>query len=222
MLHCKDSPWYRQLAARIGLLCPLKALGTMSFMALFFWGYFSVMREPLQTPLIMPLTVVDDWVAMTPLAYPVYVSLWVYVSLPPALLKSLRPLLQFGVWIAALCLFCLGVFWVLPTAVPATLIDWSQYPEMAVIKGIDAAGNACPSLHVASAVFSGIWLERIFRSVGVPLALRWLNMLHCLAILWSTMATRQHVALDVLAGVVVGLAFGWASVRQVEAANGRL
>jgi len=215
------TPWYRQLAARIGVLSPLKAVGTTVFMVLFFWGYFAVLRNPLTTPLLMPLTAADEWVAFTPLAYPVYVSLWVYVSLPPALFNSLRPLILFGVWIAALCLFCLGVFWLLPTAVPPALIDWEQYPEMAMIKGIDAAGNACPSLHVASAVFSAIWLDRIFRRVSAPRALRMFSALHCLAILWSTVATRQHVVLDVLAGVVVGLIFALFSVRHIEGVAGK-
>ncbi len=216
-----DPPWYRQLAARIGVLAPLKAVGTMAFMALFFWGYFAVLRNPLATPYVMPLTALDEWIAFTPRAYPVYVSLWVYVSLPPALINNLRPLLLFGVWIAGMCVFCLGIFWFLPTAVPPALIDWAQYPEMAVIKGIDAAGNACPSLHVASAVFSAVWLARVFRQVGAPPALRVFSVLHCLAILWSTVATRQHVVLDVVAGVVVGLVFAWLSLRQIEAATGK-
>ena len=44
--------------------------------------------------------------------------------------------------------------------------------------------------------------------------MRWLSWLHCLAILWSTIATRQHVVLDVVAGAVVGLIFGLLSLRH--------
>ena len=51
----------------------------------------------------------------------------------------------------------------------------------------------------------------LFRS---PVALVWLSWLHCLAILWSTVATRQHVVLDVLAGAVVGLVFGAYGLRH--------
>jgi hypothetical protein len=36
------------------------------------------------------------------------------------------------------------------------------------------------------------------------------------AIVWSTMATLQHVALDVFAGVAVGLAFAAASLAHVK------
>lgn len=215
-----QTPWYRQLVARLVLLAPLKAVGTMLFMAFFFWAYFAILRNPLLPPTVMPLTALDGWVAFTPAAFPVYASLWFYVSLPPALFASRRALLLFGAWIGALCLSCLLAFWLWPTAVPASLIDWAQYPEMALIKGLDASGNACPSLHVASAVFSAVWLERLLRRIGAPLLLRGLSVAYCLAILWSTVAIRQHVVLDVVAGLLVGLAFAWPSLRQVTAAAG--
>ena len=93
-----------------------------------------------------------------------------------------------------------------------------------MIKDIDFSGNACPSLHVASAVFSALWLDRVFRMVTAPLLLRVVSALHCLAILWSTVATRQHVVLDVLAGAVVGIIFALLSLRHAErtAPDGRL
>lgn len=213
-------PWYRQLARRVALLWPLKAVGTMAFMALFFWGYFAVLEYPLRPPVTMPVLPPDRWIPFTPLAFPVYVSLWVYVSLPPALLASLRTLLGFGAWIAALCLFCLGLFWLWPTAVPAADIDWQLYPQMALIKGIDVGGNACPSLHVGSAVFAACWLARLLHNIGAPALLRQANWLFCLLIVWSTMATRQHVLLDVLAGALVGLLFALASLAQVARRDG--
>ncbi|MCK6389875.1 MAG: phosphatase PAP2 family protein [Azonexus sp.] len=215
-----SSPWYCQLGSRIATLWPLKAIGTSAFMAVFFWAYFSVMAAPASSPVVMPRLFLDHAIPFSTLAFPAYVSLWVYVSLPTALMPGFRPLLLLGLWSAALCLFCLGVFWALPTAVPPAEIDWQLYPEMAFIKGIDAAGNACPSLHVASAVFSAVWLARVLANVGAPVWLRWASGLQCAVIMWSTVATRQHVVLDVIAGALVGLAFGWASLRQIESALG--
>jgi membrane-associated phospholipid phosphatase len=193
---------------------PLKAVGTTVFMFVFFQAYFAVLRNPSSAVTEMPLLAIDAWIPVWGAAFPVYASLWVYVSLPAALLREFRPLILFGIWIGALCLFCLGIFWLWPTAVPATGIDWRLYPEMAMIKGVDASGNACPSLHVASAVFAAIWLTRIARDMGAGRLVPGLIWLHCLAILWSTLATRQHVALDVIAGTVVGAAFGVAGLRH--------
>lgn len=211
-----EPPWYRQLAGRIVVLLPLKAVGTTLFMTLFFWAYFAVLHHPLLPVTVMPLTAIDRWVPVSASAFPVYASLWVYASLPVALLRELRPMLVFGLWMAAMCLLCLAIFWLLPTGVPPAGIDWRLYPEMAIIKDVDTGGNACPSLHVASAVFAALWLQWILRGVGAPRLVLGLNWLHCLAILWSTLATRQHVALDVAAGAAVGLLFGWLALRHAR------
>ncbi|MEP6971141.1 MAG: phosphoesterase, partial [Betaproteobacteria bacterium] len=100
-------------------LWPVKALGTSAFMAIFFWGYFSVLRYPLGAPFVMPEMVLDRWIPFTAASYPVYVSLWVYVSLPPALLSNWRALLHYGLWIAMMCTSFLVFFWLVPTQTPA-------------------------------------------------------------------------------------------------------
>ena len=84
--------------------------------------------------------------------------------------------------------------------------DWSQYPAFAFLRSVDASGNVCPSLHVAFAVFTAIWLDRLLRQMGAGCGVRAFNWLWCLGILYSTIAIRQHVVLDVLAGTVFGMA----------------
>jgi hypothetical protein len=138
------------------VLWPLKALGTTAFMMLFFWAYFAVLHNPLHPVTVMPLTWLDTAIPVTSLAFPFYASLWVYASLPVAFMKDMRAMILFGVWMAAMCLVCLAIFWLLPTGVPPAGIDWHLYPEMAVIKDVDTGGNACPSLHVGSAVFAAV------------------------------------------------------------------
>lgn len=212
--------WIRQIASRIAILWPFKAVGTMLFMGVFFWGYFGVLRYPLFPTVVMPRIALDEWIPFTPLALPAYVSLWVYASLAPALLVKFRTLKLFGLWMGGLCLTSLGIFWLFPTVIPPAGIDWSLYPQMAIIKDADAGGNACPSLHVAAAEFSALWMDRVFSTIGAPLALRALSGLMCLAILWSTVATRQHVVLDVLAGTVIGAVFAVLSLRHAHAVEG--
>lgn len=207
--------WLRRIGARLLWYWPLKASGTCGFMVLFFWAYFYILHHPQSQPTVMPAIWLDQWIAFTPYAFAVYVSLWVYVSLVPALLGNLRAMVLFCLWMSAMCLFCLAMFWLFPTQTPDFGIDWRLYPTLGLIKGVDAAGNACPSLHVASAIFSAFWLERILSQLQVPAALRVLNWVHCVAIAWSTIATLQHVALDVFAGIAVGVVFAIASLWQV-------
>lgn len=208
--------WHRQIADRVVVMWPLKAFGTMGFMVLFFWAYFAVLHNPLTPPVVMPVTWLDTWIQFSPSALPAYVSLWIYVSLAPALLGNRRSLFLFGSWIGWLCLFCLAIFWIFPTSTPPFAIDWSAYPQFAFIKGLDAASNAFPSLHVATAVFSAFWLNRVFAQLDAPKALQWLSALHCSVIIWSTIATRQHVVLDAVGGVAVGVVFAVLSLRQAR------
>ena len=84
------------------------------------------------------------------------------------MISNLRALLHYGAWVSALCLFCLAIFWCVPTQTPVLDIDWSLYPGLSMIKGVDAAGNALPSLHVGSAVFSAFWLHRVFTTDQRP------------------------------------------------------
>jgi hypothetical protein len=211
-----QTDWWREIVRRLLVLWPLKALGTPALLALFFVGYFSVLRHPIATAYVMPLVALDHWVALVPASYAIYVSLWVYVSLPPALLGNLRALLHYAAWMSAMCAVCLVFFWFFPTQTPAFDVDWSRYPSLSTIKSLDATGNAFPSLHVASSVFSAIWLHRLLVTVASPVWLRWLNAVQCLAITWSTLATLQHVALDVVSGVVVGLVFALLSLRATQ------
>jgi hypothetical protein len=211
--------WTQSLLRRFKTLWVLKGLGTTVFMVVFFWAYFTILVNPSRPPFVVPTMFLDDWVPLTPWAYSVYISLWVYVSLPPAFMPNFRTLMHFAVWITAMCVFCLGIFWWMPTQTPTFGVDWSLHPGLSLIKGVDAPGNAFPSLHVASAVFSAFWLQRMLSNIKAPVALQWINVLHCLAITWSTLATLQHVAWDAISGALVGAAFAWGSLRASHRDN---
>jgi membrane-associated phospholipid phosphatase len=207
-------PWYRHVAAVMTRHVLLKSIGTTLFIGLFFVAYLFLLKEPVYPATVMPITLLDRLIGFQPLALPLYVSLWVYVSLPPALLATRRELVGYGLAMAATCLAGLIVFYFWPTVVPAADIDWVQYPDVAFLKTMDASGNACPSLHVATAVFSGIWLHHLLRRFGVPQWLLLINWVWCFGIVYSTLATRQHVAVDVLAGLVLGALAAYLSLRH--------
>jgi membrane-associated phospholipid phosphatase len=82
--------------------------------------------------------------------------------------------------------------------------DWSQHPAFAFLQKVDASGNACPSLHVAFAVFTAVWLGRLLRQMSAGRRVCAFSWLWCLGILYSTVAIRQHVVFDVIAGAGLG------------------
>lgn len=209
-------PWYRQLGPRVCTLWFAKMAGTTLGISAFFVAYFWVLKHPFFAVTTMPLVAMDRWVAFWPEAFYLYVSLWLYVSLAPALLKDGREVVSYGLATAALSLLGLAIFMLWPTAVPAFALDWSAYPSLAFLKTVDVAGNACPSLHVAFAVFTGLWLERTLREMGERGVVRSVNVLWCLGIVYSTLAIRQHVALDVLAGAALGAAVALLHMRALD------
>jgi membrane-associated phospholipid phosphatase len=208
--------WRADLFHRLGVLWPIKSVGTMCWIAAFFSGYFWVLRNPSVEVTTMPLTALDAMVGFHPGAIWLYVSLWVYVSLPPALAKNFRELFSFGLATLALSLLGLGIFHFWPTAVPHFQVDLAQHPSLSVLKGVDMSGNACPSLHVAFAAFTALWLDRLLREMKSARILLWFNWVWCVGIVYSTLATRQHVVLDVIAGAALGVVLALAHMRLLE------
>lgn len=205
--------WAGALLARARLHFLLKTVGITAFVWLFFIGYFWVLRNPGYETTLMPLTALDRLVPFEPLALFPYLTLWFYVGLAPGLTRSFRHLVVYGLWATALCVTGLTIFYFWPTAVPPPPPEAAGYPGFALLQGVDAPGNACPSMHVAVAIFSALGLEHLLRGVGAPRWLRLVNAAWFLAIAWSTLATKQHVALDAAAGALLGSTFALFSLR---------
>jgi membrane-associated phospholipid phosphatase len=200
----------RELLSRLLRIWWLKMPGVTLFIWIFFDAYFWLLRYPHTEVIVMPLTWIDRELPMQAWSWWPYLSLWLYTSLPPALLISFRHLLFYGAWIASVCGIGLICFYVWPTVIPPLGRAIEAVPSL--VAGIDASGNACPSLHVAVAVFSAFWLSDQLREVGANRFSRIANVVWCAAIVYSTLATKQHVLLDVLAGSVLGGISGYVSL----------
>ena len=215
--------WRADLGLRLRRHLALKTIGITAFTWIFFIGYFHLLRHPAYPATIMPLIELDHLVAFRPEALLIYLTLWLYVGFAPGLQLTLNELLAYGLWIGALCATGLALFYFWPTSVPPLLVDVSGFPGFALLQGVDAAGNACPSMHVAVAIFSAIWLDHLLRQVHVPAALRILNAIWFVAIAYSTLAIKQHVVLDAVAGALLGVAFAlpslyWRPRKRIAAA----
>lgn len=198
-------PWLGTLAARIGRHTWLKGVGTTVGMTVFFVAYFALLRHPVFPVTVVPTTWIDDLIPFHPLWLPAYLSLWVYVSLAPAVLAERREVWRFAAEAAALSAVGLLIFLIWPTTLAPFATADPLHPSIAFLKEVDAGGNACPSLHVAFAVFTAGWFYRILRNVGAGAGAQLGNLLWAGAIIYSTLATKQHVLLDVIAGAALGL-----------------
>ena len=200
-------PWLAALWRRCLTLFPLKLVGntvaTLGFFPLYFW----IMKNAGQA-WVLPLTPIDRLIAFWPALLPVYLSLWGYIALPVLLARDMRELTGFSLGCAAMTLLALLVFWFMPTAIPNFAAEAAPGTSLQFLKMVDSAGNAFPSLHVSFSVFACVMLARQLRDVGAPVWLRVVNVAWAAGIVYSTMAVRQHVLIDVLGGLALGAALG--------------
>jgi membrane-associated phospholipid phosphatase len=210
--------WLHEAGTRMRTRWFVKVAGTTVIMTGFFIVYFWLLNHARLPVTTVPRIFVDRMIAFRPDALPLYVSLWVYVPLAPALLIHTRDMKAYVATVLALSAIGFGIFVLWPTAVPRPEVGPSQVQSMVYLKAIDASGNAFPSLHVAFAVYTAMLFERLLRTMRSGRLLLWANWLWCLGIIYSTIAIRQHVALDAFAGVILGAIVGFALLRGMRQA----
>ena len=214
----RTKDWRAELRTRVRTAAWRKALSNTVFLVIFFQLYLAIQNHPAFEVTQIPATAVDSWIGFQPWAIGLYLSLWVYTALPVALQPDSRRLVQYGVAMTVLCGLGLLVFYFWPSSVSEAVGPRSAGSALfAILYAVDSNGNACPSLHVAASVMSCLWLYVMLREVGAPAWLNAANLLWCAGIVFSTMATKQHLLLDVLAGALLGVAIGWLSVRRAGA-----
>lgn len=193
------------LVARLKAHWRFKLIAGAIIVIAFFIGYFLLLRFHIFPVREMPTTTLDLLIAFQPAALPLYLSLYLYLPIAPWMLEDKRDLNACCLAFSGLCLVGLLIFLFWPTAIPRP--DSAAYRPLIAI---DRRGNACPSLHAAFAVFSAICIDRLARHLGDRGLARSLSWLWCLGILYSTLATKQHVAVDMVAGIALGA--GWAGL----------
>jgi membrane-associated phospholipid phosphatase len=188
-------------------------IATSVLTGIFFIAYFFVQRHPAYPPMLMPRTALDLLIPFQPAALLAYVSLWIYVGVGPGIQRTFLDFAAYGLWLCALCVGGLAIFYFLPTQVPAPILSATRFPGFDVLHRVDEASNACPSMHVAVAIFTAVRVDAALRSLRVPLPVRMLNATWFMVIAYSTLAIKQHVVLDVAAGALLGLGFAMMSLR---------
>jgi membrane-associated phospholipid phosphatase len=188
--------------------------------------YFTLQQLDLFPERTVPILPLDRRVSFDPRWTGIYLSICLLVPLFPLFATRRDDVWRFGRGLLALCLPAFACFLFFPVRGPR--------PEGIAFDGayawlvsVDGARNAFPSLHIALTVFALLYGFRILaegasarrRRVLAGLGLTW-----GLAIAWSTLATRQHWTLDVLAalplaGFAYHVAFRGAEAPRIGAAH---
>jgi hypothetical protein len=169
--------------------------------------------DPFSTWLV-PETALDRAVPFEPRWIWPYVSVAVLVAIAPLMATSQIALRRYSVGLALLCTTCFAVFLFFPVAGPRP----SVLPDLALYRflvSVDRPTNSLPSLHVGLVVYSLLYCDRVLRAGTDPgrlAVLRVLGAVWGVAILYSTLATKQHWAVDLPPAIVIAYgayAFAW-------------
>jgi membrane-associated phospholipid phosphatase len=151
----------------------------------------------------LPEFFLDRWISFSPSWTPLYLSVCGLVPLSVLLAVRETELRSFARGLTLLCVCCFAGFVLFPAAGPrpsAEMIEGlsGAYPWLV---SVDGPRNAFPSLHAGLTIFCMAFALRVVGARGVGRTSGWL---WALAILFGTLATKQHFVVDVVAGAVLG------------------
>lgn len=179
--------WRSQLASALVSLAPM---------------YFVIAIFVRTWPMHRPELALDRAIPLVPGWMLVYGSLYVFVIVLPLLVVRDRPLIRRAMQSYLLVmLLSYSIFLLYPTPAPhAGTVSGDGFAAwtLRVLYSIDAPYNCFPSLHVAYSFVAAFACRRVHRGVGNA-ALVWAALIGV-----STLFTKQHYVVDVIAGVAAG------------------
>jgi membrane-associated phospholipid phosphatase len=198
----------KPLWQRLTALWREKLVLTFAFNVVFWAGYLFLSRHAFFPVHTLPMTWLDKWAGFRgPVWSFVYESNFL-LGLTPWLITSRETLRRYVLGFALLSLVSFAVFALFPVASPRPEIIDKGGRFLVFITHVDGPLNAFPSLHAGTLVYTLALARRIFNPKLKPVlvmgALVWATM-----ILFATLATKQHYAIDLVAGGLIGWAADW-------------
>jgi len=189
---------------------------------LLFWGGYGYLGHHALFPLrAVPLTALDRSVPFQPFPWAwIYLSQYIFVPALPWLLTARQAIRRYAVGVLIMSLASFSIFLFLPTPGPRPLEVGDDF-AMRTVATYDGALNACPSLHAVFLVYMALLAWRMFGR-HAPLLTAGTSFLWGTAILYSTLATKQHYVLDLVLGAVLGVAADWLAWRGAPPAIAEL
>ena len=186
----------------------LKVLLSAIFNLIFWSGYELLGRHAFFPLHELPLTWLDRVIPYQPQPWGwIYLSQFSFTSLLPWLLSTRNDVLRCTLGLAVMSAISFSVFLFFPVAAPAR-IDAQGHLAMNVIAVYDGPLNCFPSLHAAYLFYMAGLGWRLFGNVAPSIVIG-LSLIWGASILYATIATRQHYALDLVAGAAVGCFSYW-------------
>lgn len=168
--------------------------------------YLLTNRFQLSEPATLQLTWLDRACPLLPSTVWIYASELLYFPCAYLLCRNLRNINLFVYAFATLQLVSNAIFFFWPTTFPrdafAVPVDTDSWSRVAfdTMRSTDTAANCCPSLHVSGVFMTGFLFLGEQRQ-KLPFFMVWAT-----AIGVSTLTTKQHYVVDVVAGFALAVA----------------
>ena len=166
--------------------------------------YFVIGDLTSDWPTHMPAIALDRAIPVEPAWMFVYGSLYVFVALLPLAVVRRAELFRRAMQAhLTVMLVAYAGFLIYPTVAPRPgVVEGSGFAAwgLRLVYEIDPPHGCFPSLHVAYSFVSALTCYRVHRGVGIAAAL-WAALIGV-----STLFTKQHYVVDVIAGVIAAFA----------------
>jgi membrane-associated phospholipid phosphatase len=187
------SYWVLKLVLGSGLIVMFAAL------------YFLPQRYPIVPATVLHPMLVEQMIPFMPNTVYLYESLWLLIPVAPWLMKTKEELNQYSKGLLLMSGVGCCFFFLYPTMSPrpTDIHDANMFYRRLV--QIDSQLNAFPSLHAAYAVFHAACCHVTFGTGTRHKLLQGIFWSWALVIIFSTLLTKQHVFIDLIAGAMLGL-----------------
>lgn len=208
---------FNDLQSRLAALWRIKLLLLVGLTVIFSVPYIYLAHHPLFPPHDLPLTWLDRAAGFDPRWIWVYQSVYLLTGSLPWLARTPEQLKRYLIGFAILAGISFVIFIFYPTRIPRIEVE-NPTGMYRLLLLYDGPYNAFPSLHVGFLLYTLGFVRRIRapfnRMIWVILVI-WF-----LLISWSTLALKEHYAVDLLAGIVLGLFADWAAWSRIFRISG--
>jgi membrane-associated phospholipid phosphatase len=168
--------------------------------------YYGPKLIPNRKPIILEPTLWDRAIPFVPETAWIYQSLFLLLPLTYFSLSDQNQIRQFTLGFTSLVTIFALMFWMYPTEIVRPTVEEQQRSNIYqyLILNVDGPENAFPSLHAALTAFLGYNLHQRVKHVSYSHTFRTALLLWIMVLLFATLATKQHLWIDILVGAPAG------------------
>ena len=204
-----------RLPARVVAHWELKAALACAIGVPFTAAYLLIGHFPLVPVRHLPLTWLDRAIGFHPYAWVwIYQSVYVPINVIPWLAERRDDLRRYVRGFVMISLVSFAVFLAWPIHAPKPVVENPRGMYWLLLQ-YDAPYNSLPSLHAGLLAYTLAFGRRVAGNEA-PRTLKLICLAWAALILYGTLATKEHYAIDIVAGVALGLVGDWWAWRDAR------